>query len=160
MTKTSFPLLGVLLLLAPSARADDLGDVKEQAIKAAVAKVAPSVVQIETQGGEDMVRASSGRGGMIRRGMGPTTGLIVGADGYIISSAFNFANKPTTIDVSIPGHKQRYAAKLIATDQTRMVTLLKINAAGLPVPTPAPKKRVEDRPNCVGRWPDAARWHK
>ena len=77
------------------------------------------------------------------RGLGPTTGLIVGADGYLISSAFNFANKPTTIDVSIPGRKQRYAAKLIATDQTRMVTLLKINAAGLPVPTPAPKGELK-----------------
>ena len=33
----------------------------------------------------------------IRLGTGPTTGLIVHADGYIISSAFNFANKPQAI---------------------------------------------------------------
>ena len=108
-----------------------------------MAKVAPCVVQIETQGGVDMVRAAGPRGGMIRRGLGPTSGLIVGADGYIISSAFNFANKPTTIDVSIPGRKQRYPAKVIATDQTRMLTLLKIEVAGLPVPTPAPKAELK-----------------
>ena len=58
MLQRTLPLLGVLFLLAPAARADDdLGDLKEKAIKAAVAKVAPCVVQIETQGGVDMVRA-------------------------------------------------------------------------------------------------------
>ena len=91
-----------------------------------MARVAPCVVQIETQGGVDVVHAAGG--GMIRRGMGPTSGLIVSADGYIISSAFNFANKPTTIDVSVPGQKDRYPAKVVATDQTRMLTLLKIDA--------------------------------
>jgi serine protease Do len=144
MPRRTLPLLGVLFLLAPTLRADDdLGDLQEKAIKAAVAKVAPCVVQIETQGGVDMVRAAGPRGGMIRRGLGPTSGLIVGADGYIISSAFNFANKPSTIDVSIPGRKQRYPAKVIATDQTRMLTLLKIEVAGLPVPTPAPKSQFK-----------------
>ena len=131
-------LPALLVLLAPTARADDdLGALKEQAIKAAVARAAPCVVQIETQGGEDVVRAAGG--GMIRRGMGPTSGLVVSPDGYIVSSAFNFANKPATIDVSVPGRKDRYPAKVVATDQTRMLTLLKIDANGLTVPTLAPK---------------------
>ena len=135
-------LMGALALLAPAARADDdPADLKEKAIQAAVARVAPCVVQIETQGGVDMVRAAGG--GMIRRGMGPTSGVVVGADGYIISSAFNFANKPATIDVSVPGKKDRYPAKVIATDQTRMLTLLKIDANGLAVPTPAPKAEIK-----------------
>jgi S1-C subfamily serine protease/predicted esterase len=138
MTPRRIYLLPALLaLIAPTARADDLGDLKEQAIKAAVARVAPCVVQIETQGGVDVVRAAGG--GMIRRGMGPTSGLVVSPDGYIISSAFNFANKPATIDVSVPGKKDRYPAKVVATDQTRMLTLLKIDVTGLPAPAPAPK---------------------
>ena len=106
-----------------------------------MARVAPCVVQIETQGGVDMVRAAGG--GMIRRGMGPTSGVVVSADGYIVSSAFNFANKPATIDVSVPGKKDRYPAKVIATDQTRMLTLLKIDANGLTVPATAPKAEIK-----------------
>src|SRR5579871_33552 len=83
-------LLAAAVLAAPAARADgDLGDLQEQAIKAAVAQVAPCVVQIETQGGADMVRAAGPNGGMIRHGLGPTSGLVVSPDGYVISSAFN-----------------------------------------------------------------------
>ena len=138
MTHRTLLFIAALAALAPAARADeDLGDLKEQAIKAAVARAAPCVVQIETQGGEDVVRAAGG--GMIRRGMGPTSGLVVSPDGYIVSSAFNFANKPATIDVSVPGRKDRFPAKVVATDQTRMLTLLKIDANGLAVPTLAPK---------------------
>ncbi len=135
-------VLVALALAAPALRADDdLGDLREKAIKAAVTQVAPCVVQIETQGGTDMVRGAGGA--MIRHGLGPTSGLVVGADGYVISSAFNFANKPTTIDVSVPGKKNRYPAKMIATDQTRMLTLLKIEETGLPVPAPAPKAEMK-----------------
>jgi S1-C subfamily serine protease/predicted esterase len=116
----------------------------EKAMKAAVAKVGPSVVQIETSGGTDVIGA--GPQGF-RKGTGPTTGLVVGADGYIISSAFNFANKPSAIFVAIPGYKERLVAKVVATDHTRMLTLLKVEANGLPVPAATPKKEIQ-----VGRW--------
>ena len=48
--------------------------------------------------------SSPARGGRrcVRKGIGPTTGVVVGADGYVISSAFNFVNKPTTILVARP----------------------------------------------------------
>jgi S1-C subfamily serine protease len=133
--------------LPPSAVwAADIDDLQEAAIKAAVRKVGPSVVKIETSGGTEVVRGAGPRG-IIRRGVGPTTGLIVREDGYIISSAFNFANKPATIRIGIPGMKDRKVARVIATDQTRMLALLKIIdlPAGLklPVPVPAPKKGVE-----------------
>src|SRR5690606_2366997 len=51
-----------------------------------------------------------------------------------------FANNPSTVRVSVPGHPNRYVAKVVATDETRMLTLLKINPEGqkLPVPTAAP----------------------
>jgi S1-C subfamily serine protease len=134
--------------LSPSTAwaADDTDDLQEAAIKAAVRKVGPSVVKIETSGGTEVVRAGPGPGRGIRRGVGPTTGLVVREDGYIISSAFNFANKPATIRIAIPGMKERKVARVIANDQTRMLTLLKIvdlpPGTKLPVPTPAPKKGV------------------
>ncbi len=139
-----YPLLAALAV-APAARADDdLDELQEKAIKAAVRAVAPSVVQIETSGGTEVV--SAGPAGMIRRGIGPTSGLVVSADGYVISSAFNFINKPTAIRVAVPGHPNRYVAKVVATDQTRMLTLLKLEELGnakLPVPAPAPKAGVK-----------------
>ncbi len=126
---------------AQAPAADDLDALQEKAIKAAVAKVAPCVVQIETSGGSEVIGRGP-RGGSVRKGVGPTSGLIVAADGYVLSSSFNFANKPSDIFVAVPGHKERYVAKVVAKDASRMVTLLKINAAGLPVPQPTPKNEV------------------
>jgi S1-C subfamily serine protease len=137
--------LAALALLPGPARADDtLDDLQEKAVKAAVRRVAPCVVKIETSGGTEVVRPV--RGGPIRRGVGPTTGLIVRGDGYVVSSAFNFANKPATIRVAVPGMKERKVARVVATDQTRMLTLLKIvdlpAGTTLPVPAPAPKNDI------------------
>jgi S1-C subfamily serine protease/predicted esterase len=129
----------------PAVRAaEDLDDLQEKAIKAAVAQVAPCVVQIETSGGTEVL--STGPAGLIRRGVGPTSGLVVSPDGYIISSAFNFAGKPQAIRIAVPGHKERYVARVVAHDHTRMLTLLKIDLEGntkLPVPEAAPKAGVK-----------------
>src|SRR5947209_2421131 len=136
------------LAAAPAAAQppDALNEANELALKDAAAKVAPCVVQVETTGGTELI--GTGRGGtQFRKGVGPTTGLIVAPDGYIISSAFNFANKPAAIFVTVPGHKERFVAKAVANDLTRMVTLLKIEASGLPVPAPAPKAEFR-----VGQW--------
>jgi serine protease Do len=135
-----------LAVAAPLAKAQDIDDLQEQALKAAAARVAPSIVQIETTGGTEIISAGP-RGMQVRKGVGPTTGLIVAQDGYVISSAFNFANKPSAIFVTVPGHKERYVARIVANDLTRMLTLLKIEANGLPVPTAAPKKDVK-----IGQW--------
>jgi S1-C subfamily serine protease/predicted esterase len=115
-------------------------------MKVAVEKVAPCVVQIETTGGTDIIDTGP-RGQPIRKGVGPTTGLIVSPDGYIISSAFNFANKPSLILVAIPNRKERLPAKVISTDHARFLTLLKVEATGLPVPTATPRKEFK-----VGQW--------
>jgi S1-C subfamily serine protease/predicted esterase len=103
-------------------------------------------VQIDTSGGTEIISAGP-RGAQVRKGVGPTTGLVVSADGFVISSTFNFANKPTAIFVTVPGHKERYSAKVVAADQTRMLTLLKIEANGLVVPAAAPKKDIK-----IGQW--------
>jgi S1-C subfamily serine protease/predicted esterase len=135
-----------LLVTALPAVAEDSNDIQVKAIKAAVKRVAPTVVQINTIGGTDRVVVGA-RGTQIRKAMGPTTGVIIGADGYIVSSAFNFVNRPNTILVSIPGHPKPYPAKVVATDESRMLTLLKVKATGLPVPAATPKKEMQ-----VGQW--------
>lgn len=161
--QTTIALVATLGLLAwlgqfAAVRAQDeaLDQLLESTIKAAARKVAPSVVMIETSGGTDIVTSGTrgGPGGlMLRKGIGPTSGLVASADGYIISSAFNFVNKPTAITISVPGQKERYVAKMVATDQTRMLTLLKIDARGLPVPAPSPKKefRIGQTSIALGR---------
>jgi S1-C subfamily serine protease len=126
-------------------RAQELNDETERALKAAMMQVAPSVVQIETSGGTEMVGA--GGPGAVIKGVGPTTGVVVSPDGYVITSAFNFANKPTAVFVTIPGQKERKVAKTVATDQTRMITLIKVEASGLTVPKAVPKKEVK-----IGQW--------
>lgn len=146
--------LGLALLTAP-ARADDAADVnaaEEKAMKAAAATAAPGVVKIETAGGLEVVGGGAkGPGGKaapgVARGSGATTGLIVDADGFVITSSFNFANKPTSIIVTVPGRPNRLVAKVVATDQTRMLTLLKVDAKGLPVLPAYPKKDVK-----IGQW--------
>jgi S1-C subfamily serine protease/predicted esterase len=140
-----FALTLAFVAVLGSARAQDLEGLQEQAIKAAVAKVAPTVVAIETQGGTDVIIAGP-QGQRIRKGSGPTTGLIVSADGYVITSAFNFANKPTSILVAVPGKKERYVSKVVATDHVRMLTLLQLlnfNEKNAPIPVAFPKNEVK-----------------
>lgn len=131
----------LLLCLQPPA---DLDSVLESSTKSALARIAPCVVQVRTVGGAEFVGK---RESTVQRGVGPTTGLIVSSDGYILSSSFNFANKPAAITVIIPGRKDPVAAKVVAEDQTRMLTLLKVDATGLPSFTVAPRKEIK-----IGQW--------
>src|SRR5262245_18053531 len=136
-------VLGLASVPVPAKADDSLDEEQEKAIKAAVKVAASAAVKIETSGGVEVVRA--GRAA-VRRGSGPTTGVIVSEDGYVISSSFNFANKPATIRVSIPGTKDRRVARVVGHDETRMLTLLKVTMpAGtkLPVPKATPKKDMD-----------------
>src|SRR5437764_9002170 len=74
---------GLQSLEAQPEREGDLTALQEQAMRAAVLRVAPSMAQIETSGGVDVI--GSGRE-QTRKGIGPTTGLVATADGYLISS--------------------------------------------------------------------------
>src|SRR6266849_3587785 len=141
-------LIGLMLVANSEVRAQApaLDELQEKAMKAALEKVAPSVVQIETTGGTDIIDTGP-RGQPIRKGVGPTTGLIVSPDGYIISSAFNFANKTSLILVAVANRKERLPAKVISTDHARFLTLLKVEANGLSVPTATPRKEIK-----VGQW--------
>ncbi|MDP6723298.1 MAG: trypsin-like peptidase domain-containing protein, partial [Pirellulaceae bacterium] len=133
-------LLAVASYVPDSGADDDLIELEERALQAAVAKVAPSVVRIETFGGLERV-------GKFIVGDGPTTGLVVSEDGYVISSAFNFVQKPDSILVTV-GDGSRAAAEIVARDQSRMLVLLKVNTeVKLVLPTVLPRDEL-----VVGQW--------
>jgi serine protease Do len=130
----------VPLAKAQSVANDSLPFQEETAFRAAAESVAESVVQIRTIGGLDAVEDTL-------LADGPTTGLIISADGYIISSAFNFVQQPASILVTLPSGKQA-PAELVATDHSRMTVLLKVNGvADLPVPMLAPAAEIKP-----GQW--------
>jgi serine protease Do len=144
-TRSVAACLVTLAALWPSvARGQGVNEAYERAVKEAAAKAAPFVVKIETAGGRELLGGASaiGPGAGVRKGIGPTTGVVVDRDGYIISSTFNFANKPTDIFVTVPG-RDRLVARVVANDTTRMLTLLKVDAADLPVPTAVPKSEIQ-----------------
>src|SRR5262245_48627245 len=141
-----FILYSSFCILRFASAQDDLPMREEAAMKAAVDRVAPSVVRIETLGGLETI-------GEMLVGTGPTTGLVVSNDGYIVSSAFNFIQKPTQILVDL-ADGTRLPAEVVARDDSRMIVLLKVSAAGLAdpakqlsVPQAAPVREMQ-----VGQW--------
>ncbi len=124
----------------PAVAADaKLEALEEQAFKQAAALADPCLVRIETVGGLEQV-------GEVLLGTGPTSGIIVSADGFIISSTFNFVSKPATILVTLADGR-RFPAKQVANDKLRLLTLLKIDATGLTPAKAAPREGVR-----VGQW--------
>jgi len=115
-----------------------------KAFRAAAAKVQPSLVRIEGFGG---IAPGVGGGGYQAAGEGPTTGIILSPDGYIITSTFNFLRKPPIITVVTPDGR-RHVAQLLGRDETRKICLLKVDGlADLPVPQLAPRDELK-----VGQW--------
>lgn len=121
----SFPCLCWLLLLAHTdvGHAQSVLKQREQAIQAAAAAVNDSIVRIETVGGIDLV-------GDVLTGTGPTSGVVVSEDGFILTSRFNFAGNPASVLVTLPSGDS-FAARVIANDHAKMLTLLKIETSGL-----------------------------
>jgi len=112
---------------------------EEQAIRAAVERVAASTVRIEVIG----LPAE----GEVAAGAGPSTGLVVGAEGWIVTTSFAVTAETVEVIVVMPDGT-RSPAKVVGRDPARTIVLLKIDAAtALPVPTPAPASEVR-----VGRW--------
>lgn len=131
-------LAGVLISVATAD--DDVALREEEAIQAAALRVAPSIVSIETVGGLERVD-------QVLLGSGPTTGLIVSPEGYIITSTFSFAQKPASVLVTL-ADGTRLPAEVVATDHSRLLVLLKIDA-GRPLPVPEAVEEAEIR---VGWW--------
>jgi serine protease Do len=114
----------------------DILALQQDAVRLAADRIAPSVVQIETLGGLEKVDR-------MLVGTGPTTGLIVSSDGYLVSSAFNFIQQPSSILVTLPDGERR-AASIVARDRSRMLVLLKVEVdSEQVVPAAAPTDSVE-----------------
>lgn len=143
--------------------APDDGEVlraSQERFRAVATKLRPSLVRIETVGGtqpaapqppekpqstdpeeegpppaprlQNPFRDDPGSGFVVADG--PTTGLVYSADGYIVTSSFNFAREPALITVTLADGR-RVAADLIARDQVRKIALLKVEVSGLNPPT-------------------------
>ncbi len=151
----------LLLLALPAAYgAEEEADPRlvSKAIRAATAKMLPSLVTIESYGGvvapPPAPKVKGGHAAPRRRmgpvskpGEGPTTGVILSPDGFIITSTFNFLRQPPVITVVLHDGS-RHVAKLCGRDETRGLCVLKVEGVkDLPVPAFAPRGELK-----VGQW--------
>jgi serine protease Do len=155
MNKTAIQgIASVCLVLAVQAMAMSVETAAEKpvsgellapkAFRAAARKVSPSLVTIESFGG---VSGAAGSPQAVTVGNGPTTGVIISSDGYVVTSTFNFITNPPVITVVLRDGR-RHIAKLLGRDETRKICLLKIDgAADLPTPQIAPRADLK-----VGQW--------
>lgn len=133
-------LVGLGISFAQGQPSDSLSEQEEAAIRAAVARVNDSVVQIRTIGGLEEVDRTL-------MPDGPTTGVLISSDGWIVSSAFNFAQPPASILVTFASGEQ-LPATLVAKDHSRMLVLLKLQGSHeRPVAESVPVADVR-----VGQW--------
>jgi len=116
-----------------------------RAFRLAVEKIKPCLVTIESYGG---VRTLAGRiGGIRKQGDGPTTGVMLTPDGYILTSTFNFIQNQPLISV-ITSDGERRNARLVGRDDIRKICLLKVeNVENMPVPEIAKLNEMQ-----VGQW--------
>jgi serine protease Do len=86
-------------------------------------------------------------GGIQKQGEGATTGLVISADGYLLTSTFSFIQQQPVITV-ITHDGVRRVARIVGQDETRKVCLLKIEGvSNLPVPVIAKLDEM-----VVGQW--------
>jgi S1-C subfamily serine protease len=170
-------------LSAAPARAQDTMLELQAEVQRAVARVAPSVVRVETFGGvrqvqqdgpaladgaqperkprrkeKDEPRAPDDKPdprkraleGLVTPGFlqaqGATAGLILSADGWIAVSRFALSYDPSTILITLADGRA-FHARRHGEDTSRGIALVKIDAAGLPVPELRDPARVR-----VGQW--------
>ncbi len=93
----AFCMVVAVACLANSSPAfsQDLSQLEEEAIQAAVLQAQPWVVRVEPVGGLETVDGEA-------IGVGPTSGVVVGKEGYIVTSSYAFANRPASILVTLP----------------------------------------------------------
>lgn len=121
----------LIAMLIPFAGDDELLDLQEVFVEA-IHRAGPSVVTIETFGATDRE--------------GPTSGVILSADGEILTSTYPFHADPSAIIVTLPDGS-RHAARRLGMDLSRGIALLKIDAGDLPLPRFARQESVR-----VGQW--------
>ncbi|MBA3578817.1 MAG: trypsin-like peptidase domain-containing protein [Gemmatimonadaceae bacterium] len=117
---------------------------RRTAITAAVARVAPSVVTVQTEAVERVTDFYFGRT-VERSRPGLGSGFIVNADGTILTNAHVVAGA-SRISVALPGGAT-YPARLIGADETNDLAVIKIDGQVLPV---APLGSSRDL--LIGEW--------
>ncbi len=135
-------VLAFLLLLMPAVGAADqqLALLEQEAFRAAVEVAAPSVVQLNVIGGSDRVEGEAVADG-------PATGVILSADGYVVTSLYRFTPPPAAVVARLADGRQ-FAARLVAADHNRKLALLALaDAEDLPVAKIAPYEPVKP-----GQW--------
>lgn len=129
----ALPSAGATQVASP--QTEQIGAQRQTAITAAVARVSPSVVTVQTEvvervpadfyeqffGGRSGRRATSGLG----------SGIIVREDGVIVTNA-HVINGATRIEVALRDG-MRYPARLLGADETNDLAVIKIDAKDLPV---------------------------
>ena len=139
----------------------------QETLHHAMDKVAPSTVTVQTFGGTRKVgggkrpltppempkgkkpagkkKPKLGMSGFLQS-QGPTTGIILSADGWILVSKFALTYDPTTILIRLPDGRTFNAVRK-GEDVSRQIALVKIDAQDLPVP-----KFVDPKTVAVGQW--------
>ncbi|MFM1996029.1 MAG: putative periplasmic serine endoprotease DegP-like precursor [Planctomycetota bacterium] len=131
----------VALAAVATARAhqDDLPLAEEAAIRAAVARVAPAVVRVQAAG----VSAAALAAAEAAPASGPSTGLVVGPDGWVMTTSFAVPADAAEAIVTWPAAEAdpaaasaatvtRRAARVVGRDRNRGLVLLKVEGAGPP----------------------------
>ncbi len=157
-------LLALAAAMSPGAtQADHSAPAADAALfQRAISAAQPYLVQIETVGGvqppspalarrqgendpaPEQFRENLGSGFLLADG--PTTGVIYRADGFILTSSFNFVREPSVVTVKLPDGR-RLPARIVARDHVRKLAMLKVDASELPTPTWTPQTQA--RP---GQW--------
>lgn len=153
--------LGVLLLvlLPLQARAQEPTELEalDAATRAAVAAVAPSVVEVEALGGLDEAfeapksEEETTEGLLTKAGFkqafGPSTGLVVSAEqGLILTTTLVLRRDPRHLIVTLDDGRS-LVARPLGRDESRGLLLLQVQAKGLTAPRLAPAEDLQ-----VGRW--------
>jgi len=142
-------VIASVLVWLPAGRVTADGpDLDEEAsFRAAAAAVAPSVVRVEVAG-----VSAAGLTGPVEASpaSGPSSGLVVGADGWVVATTFAVPKDASQAVVTLPDGT-RHVARVTGRDLARGLVLLKIDvpapAAGLAVPLAASRESFE-----VGQW--------
>jgi S1-C subfamily serine protease len=82
----------------------------------------------------------------LQKAEGPTTGVIVSAEGHVVTSAWNFESNPNVIVVTLADGSS-HSAKLLGVDRAADLALLKVDVEKAAVPEFADPRNVR-----VGQW--------
>jgi len=120
---------------------------EESAFRVAAAAVAPCVVRVEVAGTSAAALAGPAEASPAA---GPSSGLIVGADGWIVATAFAVPKDVEQVVVTLAGSERR-VARVVGRDLARGIVLVRVDlpegTPALPVPEPAPRDSWR-----VGQW--------